>query len=84
MTNQTLSFKLRPTPNSPVQDLFQWRTMLRPVIKHFHLKDDQIKIHFKLSDGYLVVTLKISEELDIENVKLKLNKLIGTTYQLWW
>ena len=84
MSMQTLSFKLRPTPNSPVQDLFQWRAILKPVIKQFNLKDEYIKIHFKLSEGYLIVTLKLAEELDVESVKLKLNKLIGTTYQFWF
>lgn len=79
-----VTFCIRPNHQSKVSDLFGWREMLSPLIRHYKLKDEFIKTHFNLSEGFIRVTVSFMSKEDMKTLQDSIVRLLSKENDVWF
>lgn len=83
-TVKKVTFCIRPNHQSKVSDLFGWREMLSPLIRHYKLKDEFIKTHFNLSEGFIRVTVSFMSKEDMKALQDTIARLLCKENDVWF
>ena len=83
-TVKKVTFCIRPNHHSNVSDLFGWREMLSPLIRHYKLKDEFIKTHFNLSEGFIRVTVSFMSKEDMKTLQDSIARLLCKENDVWF
>ena len=79
-----VDFILRPKDGTRASDLFAWRVILGPMIRHFKLEDRWIKTTFNLIEGTIHVQVSIKTLNSFEEVVQKVNQLLEKDNEITW
>lgn len=83
-TVKKVTFFIRPNRQSKVSDLFGWREMLSPLIRYYKLKDEFIKTHFNLSEGFIRVTVSVMSKEDMKVLQDSIARLLCKENDVWF
>ena len=83
-TAKKVTFCIRPNHQSKVSDLFGWREMLSPLIRHYKLKDEFIKTHFNLSEGFIRVTVSFMSKEEMKVLQDSIVHLLSKENDVWF
>lgn len=79
-----VDFILRPKDGTRVSDLFAWRVILGPMIRHFKLEDRWIKTTFNLIEGTIHVQVSIRTTKPNEEVIQTVTRLLEKDNEITW
>lgn len=83
-TVKKVTFCIRPNHQSNVSDLFGWREMLSPLVRHYKLKDEFIKTHFNLSEGFIRVTVSFMSKEEMKTLQDSIVRLLSKENDVWF